>query len=463
MITSLVKSARLGLVIAVIFAINTGIAIPCSTFKLSSNDNLVYGHNLNQGDIGVPGLIFINKRSVYKMGKTWDELISTECSNKSDFTWISRYGSVTFNSFGRDLPDGGINEAGLFVWEMSEDVQYPRNTSLPKLNQMQWIQFLLDNHATTKEAIRCASEFEIDGWGWHFFIGDASGDVAVVSFKDGKVITYTGSDLPIPVLCNSPYERELELSRYYVGFGGQYEINTHDPKIPRFVRAAELINKYEDGQDIVEYGLAMLDRIKVNDIPEWSILYSSTDQKLFYRTRLSPDIKIISIEELDFSNNSDTRYLDIDSPEKGHVNPLFASYNNDVMKTFTKNKIVPILPESFFTEGGLNVDEYVERLSTYNGCSSIIENQFFCGRWKSKSGLEINIKSSGDRISGTASNPKSTYKIDHIAMIGNRLKFTFITDGGTFIEIKAVIDDNQMEIETLGIEDHFGTELLMRG
>ena len=40
----------------------------CSTFKLQKGDSLIYGHNLNQGDIGVPGLIFINKRGIFKIG-----------------------------------------------------------------------------------------------------------------------------------------------------------------------------------------------------------------------------------------------------------------------------------------------------------------------------------------------------------------------------------------------------------
>lgn len=33
----------------------------CSTFKLQKGKCLIYGHNLNQEDIDVPGLIFINK------------------------------------------------------------------------------------------------------------------------------------------------------------------------------------------------------------------------------------------------------------------------------------------------------------------------------------------------------------------------------------------------------------------
>ena len=87
----------------------------CSTFKLQKGDGLIYGHNLNQGDIGVPGLVFINKRGIFKLGRTWSELITKERLNPSSHCWISRYGSVTFNAFGRDFPDGGMNEVGLYI------------------------------------------------------------------------------------------------------------------------------------------------------------------------------------------------------------------------------------------------------------------------------------------------------------------------------------------------------------
>ena len=103
----------LGLAILSLFFLLPANIFACSTFKLQKGDSLVYGHNLNQGDIDVPGLIFLNKRGVFKTGRTWSELITKEQTNPSSLCWISRYGSVTFNVFGMDLPDGGMNEAGL--------------------------------------------------------------------------------------------------------------------------------------------------------------------------------------------------------------------------------------------------------------------------------------------------------------------------------------------------------------
>ncbi len=184
------KLIKAGSIVLIAFSLFTVNSSACSTFKLQKGGGLVYGHNLNEGDIGVPGLIFINKRGIFKTGRTWSEIITKERLNPSTHCWISRYGSVTFNNFGRDFPDGGMNEAGLYIWEMNEDADYPKNENLPKLNQMNWMQYILDNYASLEEAVQCASEIEIDGWSWHFFVGDAQGNTAAITFINGKVVVH---------------------------------------------------------------------------------------------------------------------------------------------------------------------------------------------------------------------------------------------------------------------------------
>jgi len=102
----------------------------CSTFMLSKGSHLIFGHNLNENGIDVPGMVFVNKRGVFKTGRTWSEIINEDRSDPSAFTWISRYGSVTFSVFGRDFPDGGVNESGLYIWEINEDADFLENSNL---------------------------------------------------------------------------------------------------------------------------------------------------------------------------------------------------------------------------------------------------------------------------------------------------------------------------------------------
>jgi len=447
----------------------------CSTFKLQKGNELIYGHNLNQGDIGVPGLIFINKRGIFKLGRTWSELTTKERLNPSSHCWISRYGSVTFNNFGRDFPDGGMNEVGLYIWEMNEDIDYPKNDSLPKLNQMNWMQYILDNYSTVKEAIQCASEIEIDGWGWHYFVGDAQGNCAAIAFIDGEIVVNRDQTMPVPGLFNTPYSRELELLKYYKGFGGLYEPDLSDHRVPRFVKTAVMIRDYKPSQDIVDYGFEMLDALKVYDVPEWSIIFDVRKRNVYFKTRINSEIKSFSMEEIDFTNNSPVLILNMDTKEGGDVLNKFHPYSNEKMRDFTKAFMFPILPEEFFTRGGITLDEYLDRTSTHSDAAALTEKQYFKGVWKTKPDqandeMQITLKfeTKANAVFGQISLSEDTeefYTLDHIHLMGRDLNFTFETNGqrNKFLEVQAYINNNRMNVTLYGIEENFGSYLLFKG
>ncbi|MBN1939959.1 MAG: hypothetical protein JW843_10255 [Candidatus Aminicenantes bacterium] len=78
--------------------------------------------------------------------------------------------------------------------------------------------------------------------------------------------------MPVLALFNEPYAREMELAGYFRGFGGLYEPVLTDKRVPRFVKTAAMIRDYDPVRPAAEYGLEMLDRIKVNETPDWSVL-----------------------------------------------------------------------------------------------------------------------------------------------------------------------------------------------
>ena len=82
----------------------------CSTFELVGNGSMVVGHNLDWY-VPVDGSVFVNRRGLKKTA--W---------LNSGLQWVSHFGSLTFNSGPGpepEFPDGGINEAGLVVAEMT--------------------------------------------------------------------------------------------------------------------------------------------------------------------------------------------------------------------------------------------------------------------------------------------------------------------------------------------------------
>ena len=61
-------------------------------------------------------------------------------------SWVSQYGSITFNQYGKEFPTGGMNEKGLVVELMWLDgTIYPQPDERPAIGVLQWIQYQLDN------------------------------------------------------------------------------------------------------------------------------------------------------------------------------------------------------------------------------------------------------------------------------------------------------------------------------
>ncbi|KPL07289.1 hypothetical protein AMJ86_04830 [bacterium SM23_57] len=357
---------------------------------------------------------------------------------------------------------------------MNEDGDYPQNDSLPILYELNWMQYILDNYSTVEEAIRCAYEIEVEGPGKHFFVGDAQGNCAAIAFIDSQIVVNRDQIMPVPGLFNTPYNRELELLKYYKGFGGLYEPDLSDPRVPRFVKTAVMIRDYEPTQDIVNYGFEMLDTLKVWDVPEWSILFDVRKRNVYFKTRVNPEIKNISMDEIDFSNNIPVMILNMDIEEGRDVLNQFHPYTNEKMRDFTEKSMFPILPEEAFTLGEITLDEYLERTSTHNDAAALTEKQCFKGVWKNNPDKEademeiiLKLETKDDAVFGQISlsvDAGKSFEIEHIHLIGNNLKFTFETSWkrNKFFEIEARINNNEKTATLYGIEDNFGSYLLFK-
>src|SRR5215510_11053809 len=158
----------------------------CTTFCIKSRDRRLFGRNYDW-DIG-DGLIFVNKRGVAK---------TSEAEVPNPAKWVSRYGSVTFNQYGRENPTGGMNEAGLVVEELwLDETEYPGDKDLPVIDTQEWIQYELDTSATVEEAIAHARKVRIDSEvKVHFMISDRSGNAATIEFLKGSLVAHTGEEL----------------------------------------------------------------------------------------------------------------------------------------------------------------------------------------------------------------------------------------------------------------------------
>src|SRR6266480_3041856 len=108
----------------------------CTTFCLKHKGEVLFGKNYDWS-IG-DGLVFVNKRGIAKT--------ATAEGTPRPAKWVSKYGSVTFNQYGRENPSGGMNEAGLVIELMwLDEAQYPKADARPTVGTLEWIQYQLDN------------------------------------------------------------------------------------------------------------------------------------------------------------------------------------------------------------------------------------------------------------------------------------------------------------------------------
>jgi penicillin V acylase-like amidase (Ntn superfamily) len=313
----------------------------CSTFLLIENQSPVFiGHNLDENAEIVPGSIFINKHGEKKKRISHKELVSGKFKSCTDINWTAKYGSITFNVYGKDFCDGGMNEAGLYIQEMTlQGGIFPKNKSLPCFFMTLWMQYVLDNFTSVKEVVENLSAFNIEGWPWHFFVSDANGNPTCIDFVEGKTKIYTGKDMPFPVMTNFFHDRELDELRMYQGFGGQIPFNFKDMgtleprRDTRFVHACRLIKDAPMNTD-VDYAFKILyamDRTPMYKIGgrHWSYVIDIKAQQIYFETRNAPNRKYFDFNGFNFSNTEPAKIIDIHTNLEGDVTGNFQSISKE--------------------------------------------------------------------------------------------------------------------------------------
>lgn len=316
---------------------SVGSGSSCSTFLLRTDDAFLIGHNLDSGR-KVPGTIVINKRNVQKTGVSLGELLSGLKLPNPAIAWTSRYGSVTFNAWGKEFIDGGINEVGLYIHEMSLlGTRFPEDDERPRMFMMQWMQYQLDNYASVEEVLSNLSTIVLDGWWWHFFVSDRDGNTAAIEFVDGDLTVYTGDSMPIPVLCNIAYPEELANLEGYAGFGGEKPVRLRDKRTERFVHAAHMIRNAPRSVDS-DYGFEMLKNLE-RGLTQWSIVIDVNQARVYFRTSVGRKIRYFDMARLDFSSDTPAKMLDVNADLSGDVFDYFVDYSPERNRRAAKEGI----------------------------------------------------------------------------------------------------------------------------
>jgi choloylglycine hydrolase len=345
----------------------------CSTFLLKNGSDLIAGHNLDDS-YQVSGAVIINKRNVFKKGITWRELSTSEKETLPKPEWVSKWGSVSFNTRGRDFADGGMNEKGLIIWEMSlPGTKFIQDESKPKLFMMQWMQYQLDNHESVEQVIKSASDIVLDGWQWHFFTADRDGNCASIEFVNGKMVIHTGDEMPVKVLCNALYSFELKTLRRYEGFGGKRPVTMEKRKQPRFVHGAKMIKDYDPSVsgNIINYGFDILDQLNSSGNNQWQIIMDMKNLHVYIRTNQSREVRHFNLKSFDLSCDSPVKMIDVHTDLSGNITNDFLDYTFELNKKFVKMDIEGIIKnsppfEQQLISNGISKDILIDRLARYS-------------------------------------------------------------------------------------------------
>lgn len=304
-----------------LIGLQSALALACSTGFLANSAEKIFvkSYDWHLGS----GQIVVNKRNVEKHAFLMKD-------SDVDHKWISKYGSVTINQHGREFPLGGINEAGLAVEIMwLDETVYPEPDSRPSVNELQWIQYQLDNFGSVDEMLENIHKIRVAAIyaPVHYLVCDEAGDCATVEHLRGETIVHS-TPMPSTALTNSSYEDSAHYLSQHVGFGGSQSFKSGMQSLDRFTRISKRIQSFDPTvHSAVDYGFYLLDGNKVGGHTKFNLVYEIKNRKLHVRTLLAPAIKSVDANQFSFDCRTPVDTHDINALSEGDISAHFVPYN----------------------------------------------------------------------------------------------------------------------------------------
>lgn len=296
-------------------------AHPCSTVAYEGIDSspwVIKSFDFSDGQ----GYAFINKRNIAKKSLT--------LSTGSGKSWVSKYGSVSFNQISRDFPYGGMNETGLNMEIMWLDsTRYPTTKkSSDQINESQLIQYIIDTAATTKEAVEKIEEVSLVAImaPVHYMICDVSNECVTVEYLNEKLVVTPMEKGKEQILQNSIYRNTL---KYDLRVSGRTPRNSTAD-----INFIFNNKKAQTEEEFVNKSFANLDRLAQENWSRWQIVYNQQTKKIWFRTIKTPIIKSINMAEyeLDCLIDPEEKIIDLDSPVSGEVRDHLITHTKEINK-----------------------------------------------------------------------------------------------------------------------------------
>lgn len=311
------------------------IAAACTVMRFECDGHLLVARN-HDWPFG-EGLLVVNKRGIEKKG----------ISAVKPALWVSKYGSVSFVQYGREIPFAGMNEKGLTVDILQLiEARFPAADRRVSVNAIQWLQYQLDTAQTVTEVIDSlqvvrpvpllASVEKI-----HYFVTDASGDVAVIEFLDGKAVVHHGTTPSQCALANTCWDESVEQL-------GNASLGPAESSLCRFERAVGAICDLPVGisnHERINYAFESLHRVAQESLTQWSMVYEPQEHRISFETAAAPQRRWIDLDDLQFDPETPVQILDVNSKHSGDLLPHLETYSSEANQKIVDSAFNRLMPE----------------------------------------------------------------------------------------------------------------------
>ncbi len=303
----------------------------CTSICFVDNGHSLYATNYDH--VIFEGYLIVNKNNISKKSHIAN-------ANGDNCSWISKYGSITFNLGAPQFAWGGINEAGLVMSTM-----YLEETRPPAVNNRYafeaglWMQYLFDIYGSVKEVLESNKLISNNSTVDHHIVCDRDGNCAVIEFLNGKTVFYTDKTLPVRVLTNNTYEesinsREQRKDQRFFQNKNPLSISS----LYRFDKATERLKYYQVNKvdSIVEYAFDTLKKVRQN-ITQWNIVFDTANLKVYFKTKRNKEIRSFNLSSFDFSGGTPVKILNIHENLSGDIADHFINYSHEIIFNSYKN------------------------------------------------------------------------------------------------------------------------------
>ena len=298
----------------------------CTTFVLNDGGHYYFGRNYDW--VTGNGMVMTNARNVKKFS----------AASGTQLSWTSKFGSITFNQYGKEFPTGGMNEKGLVVELMwLEGSKFPAADHRPALNVLQWLQYQLDNHASIDEVIASDKTIRItaEGTPLHYLVADSSGRTATIEFLHGKMVVHQGASLDFAVLTNSVYSESVSQTKEIIQ--ENRAINLADNSLRRFAQTCSMIQQFKSsGQQALDYSFSILNKVSQGGYTKWSIVYDITARQIHFITSENKNRRTVAFNDFSFDCTAPSLTIDMNDQGSGQIAKNFKNLSFDLNKNLVE-------------------------------------------------------------------------------------------------------------------------------